>query len=608
MPEALSREVQAQRRSVVALYTQCRLNTPIRTASVSPALPFFTARVPLRDGSTLAADVFTPSPDTPRPLVLEVTPYGRGPDGINFRSEAPFWLSRGYAMVIVDCRGKGDSQGAFEAFVHERADGFDIIEWLAVQPFCDGRIGMRGSSYTGTNPWFAALDQPPHLSAISPSASTANMRDEITWLGGIFSFEHSLTWGSRSREGHPVLPPDLDWNALLNHRPMLTVDERLLGTASPGFRQLAAYFRADGAPHPQSFEAAEHARIAVPSLAFTGWQDGCLAGTLAHFQAARLHGAARDQQHLVVGPWDHMGAPDGGHDFRTGQPMSPLGDMAIPAHGFVPAREWICAFFDHHLKGEPAFKGPHARLFLTGSNRWIEADDYPPAADRRRLYLHSGGGANGLRGDGTLGWSTPGDETPDEYLHDPLHPVPSRLPDATGAMRTLREWPRDLGPLLDRADMLVYASLPLPEDLSVAGNVIVHLVVASDALDADFYCRLEDVGPDGRGMRLGSHGAARRRLRARHGPQGAEEPYVPGTAVELMLDLGGIGHTFLVGHRLRLSVCSSAYPETFPNPGTGQPVTTNTAEPRLARQRVYHDHSRPSWLELPVLPLNAFQP
>lgn len=570
-------------------------------AAASP--PFFTVRVPLRDGTTLAADVFTPDRDVARPLVLEVTPYGRGPDGTNFRNEADFWLSRGYAMAVADCRGKGDSQGEFEAFVHERADCFDAIEWLATQPFCDGGIAMRGSSYTGTNPWCAALDRPAHLKAISPSASTANIRDEITWFGGIFMFEHSLTWGSRSREGHAVLPPDLDWDALLAHRPMITVDEHLLGHASSGFRQMAAYFRGNGQAHPQAFTAADHARIEVPSLAFTGWQDGCLAGTLAHFQGMRRHSAARDRQYLVVGPWDHMGAPDGGHHYLTGQAVSPLGDLAIPAQGFVVAREMICAFFDQHLKGGPTFKVPRARLFLTGSNRWFEADDYPPtAADRRSLYLHSGGQANGLRGDGTLAWAAPAHETADEFVHDPLHPVPSRLPDATGKMRTLHEWPRDLAPLLDRTDVLVYVSSPLPVDLSVIGNVAVHLVVASDALDADFFCRLEDVAPDGRGMRLGSHGAARRRLRARSG-LAVEEPYVPGTTVALTLDLGGIGHTFLTGHRLRLSVCSSAYPETFPNPGTGESVTTNTAQPRVARQRVFHDFAHPSWLELPVVSL-----
>ena len=567
-----------------------------------PKSDFFTVRIPMRDGVWLAADVFTEDRCIKHPLVLEITPYGRGSDGINFRDEAAFWLSRGYSMVVADCRGKGDSQGEFEAFVNERADCYDAIEWLAEQPFCNGRIGMRGSSYTGTNPWLAALDKPAHLKAISPSASTANIRDEITWFGGIFMFQHSLTWGSRSREGHPVLSPDLDWDALLTHRPMIMVDEHLLGKPSPGFRQMAAYAGGDDVTPPQAFAGTEHSRINVPALAFTGWQDGCLAGTLAHFQGMRTHSDAGSTQYLVVGPWDHIGAPDGGHDYLTGQPVAPLGDLAIPAHGFLVARELICSFFDHHLKGGPTFPMPHARLFLTGSNYWFETGDYPPhEAERRSLYLHSGGQANGLRGDGTLVWEAPDDETVDEFLHDPLHPVPSQLADATGKMRTLREWPRDLAPLLDRADVLVYLSSPLSADLSVVGKVVLNLVVASDALDADFFCRLEDVAPDGIGMRLGSHGAARRRLRARAGPTVAEEPYVPNTAVDLTLDLGGIGHTFLAGHQLRLSVCSSAYPEAFPNPGPGQPVTTNTAEPRVARQRVFHDAARPSWLELPVV-------
>ncbi len=567
-------------------------------------IPFLSVFIPMSDGTVLAADVYGARPDIRLPVVLEVTPYGKGPGGISFRDEASYWVSHGYVMVIADCRGKGESQGQFEAFTHERADCFEIIEWIAKQSFCDGHVGMRGSSYTGSNPWLAAQARPPQLKAISPSASTSNIRDEITWFGGIFSFEHSLSWGSRARSGQPALPEDLDWDALLSHMPLITVDERALGEVSPGFRQMAKYYRGDGSPHPQAFGPSDHEHIALPSLAFTGWQDGCLAGPLAHFCAMRKESPARDQQYLVVGPWDHITAPDGGHDYLTGQPVYQLGDLSVPEHGFVVAREVIRAFFDHHLKGGPVFAAPRVRLFLTGSNRWIEADDYPlPAAKRCRLYLHSKGHANGMRGDGSLDWTLPADETADHYVHDPLMPVPSRLPDQAGVMRRLREWPRDLAPLLDRGDVLVYLSTPFDVDLTVAGDVKVHLFVSSDALDADFFCRIEDIAPDGRGMRLGSHQAARCRLRARQGPQVEEQPYTPGTLVELILDLGGIGHTFLAGHRLRLSVCSSAYPEAFPNPGTGDPVTTNIKAPRVAQQSVFHDRAHPSCLELPVITL-----
>jgi putative CocE/NonD family hydrolase len=268
----------------------------------------------------------------------------------------------------------------------------------------------------------------------------------------------------------------------------------------------------------------------------------------------------------------------------------------------LAARDLVRAFFDEHLKGEGRFEHARVKLFLTGSNEWIEGDDYPlPQVQTRSLHLRSGGAANGLRGDGRLTWEVPAGEPPDRYVHDPLDPVPSELPDENGLPRTLREWPRDLAPLLARPDMLVYQSAPLTEALRVAGDVNVRLHVSTDALDADFFCRLEDVSPDGRGMRLGSHGAGRQRLGAREGID-RDVPVIPDEVIEIRVALLGIGHTFLSGHRLRLSICSSAYPEAFPNPGNGQPVTTNLEPPRRARQCVWHDTEHPSRLELPVLP------
>jgi len=565
-----------------------------------------TLRIPLRDGVTLAADVFTPGATEPRPLVLEITPYNRGPQGLSFRNEALFWMAHGYAMVIADCRGKGDSGGTFAFMANEGRDTRDAVEWLAVQPFCNGRLAMRGASYTGTNPWYAARERPPHLRAISPSASAAGGNQDITWRGGIFSFEHSLHWGSRTREGPPLVEgPEVDWHALLTHRPLITVDEVVTGQVLPVYRDMASHRLRD--PHLAALEItdADYARIDVPSLAFSGWQDGCLGGTVKHFQSMRRLSAAREQQHLVVGPWNHHGAPDGGHACETEQPINPLGDLSLPPHGFFAAREVVRAFFDHHLKGQGGFELPQARLYLTGADCWIDSADFPPAfAQARRLYLRSGGHAQGLGGDGGLSLDAPTAEPADVIVHDPLNPVPSHLPDADGVPRTVREWPRDLAPMIDRPDVLVYSSEPLREPLAVLGEARIVLHVATDALDADFFGRIEDVGLDGRGMRLGMHSAARLRLGARGGVD-RDQPVVPGEPMEIVLDLGALGHLFRPGHRLRLSVCCSAFPEAFPNPGTGQPATTNTEEPRVARQTVFHHAARPSFLELPVIDLDA---
>ena len=565
-----------------------------------------TVHIPLRDGVTLAADVFTPDPAEPRPLVLEITPYNRGPQGLSFRNEVRFWMTHGYAMVIADCRGKGDSGGTFVFMANEGRDTHDAIEWLAAQPFCNGRVAMRGSSYTGTNPWYAARERPPHLMAMSPSASAAGGNQDITWRGGIFSFEHSLLWGSRTREGPPLVAgPEVDWHALLTHRPVMTIDEVVTGRVLPVYRDMASHRLRDLHLAALEFSDADYARSDVPSLAFSGWQDGCLGGTVKHFQSMRRVSPARDRQHLVVGPWNHHGAPDGGHACETEQPINPLGDLHLPPHGFFVAREVVRAFFDHHLKGEGRFELPQARLYLTGADRWIDSIDFPPAfAQSRRLYLRSGGRAQGLGGDGRLSFDAPGTEPFDVIVHDPMHPVTSHLPDADGVPQTVREWPRDLAPMIDRPDVLVYLSEPLSEPLAVLGEAGIVLHVATDALDADFFCRLEDIGPDGRGMRLGMHSAARLRLAARSGID-RDQPVVPGEPMEIRLELGALGHVFRAGHRLRLSVCCSSFPETFPNPGTGEPVTTSTASPRVARQTVFHDATRASFLELPVIDLEA---
>ena len=564
-----------------------------------------TLRIPMRDGIRLAVDVFTPDVNRPCPLVLEITPYNRGPQGLNFRNEVDYWLRHGYAFAIADCRGKGDSEGEFVFMANEGRDSFDAVEWLAVQPFCDGNVAMRGASYTGTNPWYAAREKPPHLKAISPSASAAGGNQDITWRGGIFSFEHSLHWGSRTRQGPPlVVGPEVDWQALLTHRPLTTVDERVTGQVLPVYRDLATHRLHD--PHLQSLEIsdAQYAQITVPSLALTGWQDGCLTGTVRHFRKMREHSPAHAHQYLVIGPWNHHGAADGGYDATgSGQPINPLGDLVLPDHAFFEARALIRRFFDVHLKGQGHFEAPPARLYLTGSHQWIEVEAFPPPQTRPRpLYLHSGGRAQGLGGDGRLDFEAPGNEPQDHLVHDPFDPVTSHLPDADGVPRTVREWPRDLSPMIDRPDVLVYVSAPMAQPLHVLGEGRMVLHVASEAHDADFFCRIEDVGPDGRGMRLGSHSAARLRMAARLGND-QDRPVTPGTPVELVMPLEGLGHTFMPGHRIRLSICCSSFPETFPNPGTGEPVTTNMQPPRVARQSVFHDAVRASFLELPVLAL-----
>ncbi len=559
-------------------------------------------RVPMRDGVTLAADVATPGTPGRVPAILELTPYGRGPQGVNYRNEMDYWVEQGYAFVIVDARGQGDSDGTFEFFAREGEDAHDVIAWIGEQPWSDGRVGMRGSSYTGGNQLYAALEQPPYLRCITPSASPKGPMDDLPYQSGAFRFDWALSWPTALSNSEFEMPVTLDWNDLLDHRPLNTADEALFGRPMELYRRFLEHPQMDDHWRQIQISDADYGRIAVPSLSFTGWFDGTLPGTLAHYRGMRERSPATDAHFLVVGPWEHMTAPDGGYSYVTGEPVIQVGDLELPAHAFLPGQEITRQYFDWCAKGEGEFAAAPVKIYLTGSHRWLELADYPPPEMRvQALYLHSAGAANGINGDGALRWHQAGALPTDEFVYDPLHPFPSSIRREDGSWHSLGSQPVDISDLLDRPDVLTYATEPLTEPLSIAGNVSLVLWASSDAPDTDFVSLIEDIAPDGSAVKLGAKFGGHVRARFRNGYEKAEF-LTPRQPVELRIDYSDIGHTFLSGHRIRITVTGSAYPWIFPNPNTGNPIATDTQPPRLARQRIYHDERYGSRLLLPTIP------
>jgi uncharacterized protein len=559
-------------------------------------------RIPMRDGVELVADVFRPAGLARHPVIVELTPYGRGDPARTFRAEADYWVEHGYVFVLVDVRGQGDSGGRFEWFTRDEHDGYDVVEWLAQQAWSSGKVGMRGSSYTGTNQWFVARGRPPHLACITPSATVRHPFNDLPYPGGTFNFNWGLTWISGLPDSGIAPGTPIDWPALLAHRPLATADERAFGRPLSLYREFLAHPTFDAYWQRRHLAPRDYAAIDIPTLAFSGWFDGTLRGTMQHYRAIRAHSPVRDRHWLVVGPWEHLTAPDGGLDFRTGAPVDQVGDLRLPRQAFLPGRDITRRFFDDCLKGGPPFEQSPVRLYLTGSNRWVDLPTYPArSVEPRKLYLRSAGAANGLSGDGRLDWRAPLAEPPDQYVYDPRNPALTAAPDAARGPVGRVSWPIDLAPFLDRDDTLVYLSEPLSAPLSIAGPVQLVLHAASDARDTDFFSNLEDVAPDGRAVKLGSGNGAGLRARYRDG-FARERLLVPGKPVVLTLDFFDIGHTFQPGHRLRISVTSSSWPWTHPNPNTGHPIATDTAPPRPARQTIFHDRSRPSHLLLPVMP------
>jgi len=325
--------------------------------------------------------------------------------------------------------------------------------------------------------------------------------------------------------------------------------------------------------------------IDLPVLHTTGWFDIALFGATEAWSGMAGYSPAKDKQFLLIGPWDHRQTLFMAEEYR-------MGEMEFSPEVSVNFIDLHTRFFNHYLKRTtPTFDVPRARVYVTGSNQWREFDTYPPKLSReRRLFLHSEGKANSLTGDGFLDWETPGNEVVDNFIFDPQKPVPVSV----GKMQPAA----DQRPIEGRTDVLVYTGSVLEESLEIIGTVSVELYAASDAKDTDFTAKLIDVYPDGRAVRLGPLNSGVIRARFRNG-FGAEELLTPGKVEKYKISLFETGHTFLAGHRVRLEISSSAYPQILPNQNTGNPIATDM-EWKTAHQTIYHDSVYRSAVILPV--------
>ena len=540
------------------------------------------ASIRLRDGVELEADVFHPGPGA-FPAIVEITPYGRGPEHLNFRGEAEYWRRHGYAFVIADARGTGGSGGDFEFFRKSRDDGYDVIEWIADQPWSNGRVAMRGSSYTGTNQLYTASAGPPHLRCITPSATAGpNPIDDVPYLSGAFHTQWALTWPTQIAGARVTASGPIDWVRLLAHGSVATLDEALYGQPLPLYRVFLDHGPNDPYWAPIQFPEADYAAIETPSLAFTGWFDGTLTGTLDQFARMQRLSPAAAHQFLVIGPWEHLTAPDGGLDFLNGyEPVTRVGDVELPLHAFVPGLELTREFFDWCLKGEGAFERSRVRFYLTGSHEWVELDEWPPPTRPQDWYLVSEGDANGLSGGGLLSRDQRAGAAVDTYVYDPTSPTWTGIQD-DGQWRPIAMLPSDLSPLIDRDDVLIYRSEPFDEAIAVVGEIQLVLHAASTAPDTDFIGYVEDVAPDGTATKLGARPGGFARTGYRHGPD-RERLLSPQEPTGLVISVATVGHTFLPEHRIRVSITSSAYPTVYPHPNQAD---WKTGSPRTATQTV----------------------
>jgi putative CocE/NonD family hydrolase len=541
----------------------------------------------MRDGLMLRANVYRPAGDGPWPTLLLRTPYDKR------TADTASWIdpvqaaARGFMVVLQDVRGRLASEGEWLPLAHEREDGYDSVEWAARLPGSNGRVGMFGGSYLGNTQWAAAIEKAPSLAAIAPEVTPSD------WLDGGFARGGAIELGITTYWTLKLGFPHLKRLGL----PERELDERVAALTqdydrlpSDGFRGLPVHdlpvLRKHGFPELGTLRylddpdvaarcavAGEYERVTVPAFNIGGWHDVVAQGALENYMGMAALGKPT---RLLMGPWTHAAFHDPVGDLCFGLRSSRLG---APSHPHGDLNDEQLAWFARYLTPDAApqeAEEPPVRIFVMGRNEWRDERAWPLVRARSERWF--------LGAEERLDREAPAAEAaPTEFLYDPADPVPVH-----GGQALLEPWfpsgPRDQAQIEARPDVCVFTSEVLQSDLEVTGQVRVVLHVESSAPSTDWVARLCDVHPDGRSFNICD--GIRRIDRDADRPQQVE------------IDLWSTSNVFLAGHRLRVHVSSSSFPRWDRNLNTG-----NQREPRweTARQRLYQDGERPSWIELPVV-------
>jgi len=527
--------------------------------------------VPMRDGVELAAEIYRPDAPGKFPALMLLRYFRGGHQS----ARGEFFAQRGYAVALVDCRGRYDSEGTWTPYVNDPQDGYDAQQWLGSQPWCDGKIGTFGLSYNAFTSYMAAPLEGAHLKCIfARSGQQTNFghlyNDGVMQLNVIFEFGLHTKQGSQTQRIFPADHPHY------RRLPLIDAVDDFAGVqhVKDWFQHCRYddYWKAYGVKE-------KYPRITAPAYFITGWYDNLLRENWRNFTGFREQGgseAARNGSKILVGNWAHGGSS-----------------------GYPGLLELQLRWYDHWLKGiqNGIDREPPVKIYVMGRNQWRDENEWPLARTQfTRFYLHSKGHANSVRGDGTLAATPcPADSTPDRFVYDPENPVYtlggqiSTHNDVRGA--------KDRRSVQERDDVLVYSTEPLADDLEVTGPVELEIHFASSAVDTDFTATLTDVHPDGTAIHIceGIRGVTFR--------ESLEEPsrIEPGKIYPLAISLWETSMVFKAGHRIRLEVSSSNFPRYARNQNTGLPLGTSALIEK-AQQTVYHDAGRPSCLILPVIP------
>jgi putative CocE/NonD family hydrolase len=561
-------------------------------------------KIPLQDKVELNATLYLPkTPDgsaAKTPVVFTLTPYISD----TYHARGAYFASHGYVFALVDVRGRGNSAGEFEPFAQEPRDGDDVVEWLAQQPFCDGKVAMWGGSYAGFDQWATAKEFPPHLTTIVPAAA-AHPPYDYPSLDNV-GFLYDMQWFTHTsgRTGQQNLFGDSKFwrtkflDAYKKHIAFSTLDS-FVGNPSQNFQRILKHPTADAYYDAMVPAQEQFKKMSLPILTITGQYDGDELGAMTFYRdhIANASPEARAKHFIIIGPWDHPG---------TRTPTDEVGGVKFGPGAIVDLNDLHRQWYDWTMKNgaKPQFLKNQVAYYLlapgnSGANgEWKYTDSFANLiANPKTFYLDSkNGDANGVFRSGFLTEKQP-TEGADQYVNDPMDT--SRGENVEGVE------PKDKTAGIDQSfalcigkDGLVYHSDPLSKETPLVGCPKVSLWVSIDTPDTDLQADLYEIQPDGTSIALWND---IRRLRYRESLREAKL-VKPAEIVKSDFDPGlFVARRLMKGSRLRLVVYSPNSIFWQKNYNSGGVVADETAkDAHTAHVKIYHDAQHASAIELPL--------
>ncbi len=560
---------------------------------------FWGMKIPMGDGVRLNATVYRPREmEEPLPVIFTLTPYTSD----TYHERAWYFSQNGYVFALVDVRGRGNSEGDFEPMLQEAKDGYDVVEWFAQQPWCNGKVGMWGGSYAGYDQWATAKEFPAHLTTIVPAAAAFPGIDFPMWRN--IPYPYDIQWATLTSgvTANFNLFTQLDYwfqvyyRLYSEHRPFSELP-KLAQNMTTQFSTWIAH------PHPDDYWDAmnptdeEFSRLELPILSITGHYDSDQPGALEFYHRHMRFGTEKGKKshYLIVGPWDHAG---------TRTPQKEVGGLVFGDASLLELNQLHKSWYDWTMKDgpKPEFLKNQVAYYLMGADEWKYADSLESIASKsQRFYLSSNDGrANDVFQSGRLSIEQPAaDGRPDSYVYDPLDIHSGALEREKLAVQYENLTTQELALNL-YGKGLVYHSEPFAQNTQISGYLKLVVWLAIDVPDTDFEVLVYEILRDGRSVLLTMD-----RMRARY-RESLREPKLAEINTITRYDFDGFfffSRKVAEGSRLRLVFKSpnSIYIQKNYNSG-GVVANESGTDARTAIVTLYHDAEHPSYVELPISP------